>query len=45
MYQSGEYNLDNIYDSIQEIMAASDFSGTIQLGDNTLIIQKGTTIL
>ena len=45
MYQSGEYNLDNIYDSIQQIMAASDFSGTIQLGDQTLIIQKGTTIL
>ena len=45
MYKSGEYNLDNIYDSIQQIMAASEFTGTIKLGDTTLTIEKGAVII
>lgn len=45
LYKSGEYSLDNIYDSIQSILASSGFEGTIQVGDRQLIIQNGTTII
>ena len=45
MYKSGDYNLDNIYDSIQQIMAASKFTGTVELGDTILHIKNGAVII
>lgn len=45
MYKSGDYNLDNIYDSIQQIMASSKFTGTVQLGDSTLHVKNGAIVI
>ena len=45
MYTSGEYNLDDLYGSIQQIMGSSHFEGTVQLGDSILHIQNGATVI
>ncbi len=45
MYQSGDYNLDNLYNSIQQIMASSKFNGTLQLGESILHIKNGAIIV
>lgn len=45
MYTSGEYNLDDLYGSIQRVMGTSGFEGTIELGDNKVYIKKGATIV
>ena len=45
MYRSGDYNLDNLYDSIQQIMAQSKFTGELQLGDTILHVKNGAVII
>ena len=45
MYKSGDYNLDNLYDSIQQIMAQSKFTGELQLGDTILHVKNGAVII
>ena len=45
MYTSGEYNLDDLYGSIQQVMGSSNFEGTIELGDSILHIKKGSMVI
>lgn len=45
MYTSGEYNLDDLYSSIQQIMGTSNFEGTVRLGDNILHVEHGATVI
>jgi len=35
--KSGNYDLDNLYTSIKEVMAGSNFSGEFEIGDSLRI--------
>jgi len=45
MYQSGEYNLNNLYDSIQQMANISDLDMVIPMGDTTLHVKHGAVII
>ena len=44
MYLSGDYKLDNLMQSVQQVAAQSGFHGEIQVGDNTIAIGYGVTL-
>jgi len=39
--RSGDYNLDNIYESMKNILAGSGFEGEIKVGDMRLVFNQG----
>ena len=42
--RSGDYNLDDIYTSIRDILAGTDFEGDIDVGDLHLTVHQGVAL-